>query len=416
MKKLSVALSLVLLSSVCAKSQQINPVIQWNQVLLQLLRTPGVQPATIHPTRNMALLHTAIYEAVNSIDGSHEPYSASIPVLVAGASADAAADAAAFGVLNALYPAKSSLIETAYQNLLASIPEGAAKTEGIRVGTAAASELLALRANDHSSDPAPTLTLGTGAGQYRLTPPNFPKPVFTGWSHVDLFALLAANQFRPGPPPALTSQEYTDAFNEVKSNGLPRSTVATTDQQLTGWFWNGAIQNYWNEIAQYAAFVSHLDTAQNARLFALLNMSLADTVIAFYDAKYTYVFWRPVTAIQNADIDGNPDTLANPTWLPETKTTAADPSYPGAHAAISNAAATVLSSFFGSDSFAFKVDSEVFAGVVRSFSSFSAAAQEATDSRVFAGQHFRFDLTAGQQLGTNVAQFVVGSKLQPVTK
>jgi membrane-associated phospholipid phosphatase len=214
--------------------------------------------------------------------------------------------------------------------------------------------------------------------------------------------LASASQFRPGPPPELTSQTYANDFNEVKALGIPHSPAASIDQQLTGWFWNGAIQNYWNEIAQTAAITHGVTTAQAARLFALLNVSLADTVIAMYDAKYTYTFWRPVTAIRSA---GDND------WLPETKNTAADPSYPGAHAALSSAAATILASFFQSDQFSFHVTSEVFAGVDRSFSTFSGAAQEASLSRIYAGQHFRFDLTAGQQLGTNVSGFVLNNLL-----
>jgi hypothetical protein len=180
---------------------------------------------------------------------------------------------------------------------------------------------------------------------------------------------------------------------------------------LTGRFWNGAIQNYWNEITQTASQAHNLTTAQNARLFALLNLSLADGVIAFYDAKYTYNFWRPVTAIRAAAADGNPETLADPGWLPETGKTAPDPSYPGAHAALSAAAAEVLGTFFGTDRFDFDVTSEVLPGVVRSFPSFSAAAEEATFSRIFAGQHFRFDLTTGHRLGRETADFVFDNLL-----
>jgi len=225
------------------------------------------------------------------------------------------------------------------------------------------------------------------------------------------FALFSASQFCPDPSPALTSQTYTNDFNEVKTLGPPRSPAATSDQQLIGVFWNGAIQNYWNEIAQIAALRNKLTTVQAARLFALLNLTLADTVIAFYDAKYTYTFWRPVTAIRAADTDGNPDTQPDPNFLPETRTTAADPSYPGAHGAISAAAAAVLASFFGTDQFNFNLTSEVFAGVQRSFTSFSGASQEAFVSRIYAGQHFRFDQTAGAQLGNNVAGFVVTNLL-----
>jgi len=363
---------------------QANPVVEWNRILLTLLRTPGVQPATIHSTRSLAILHAAIYEAVNAGPGFEEP----------------AADAAAHTVLLALYPATASTLDAAFLQSLSLIPDGPEKQEGIRIGNAAANLVLNRRASDGSGNPAPPLSIDTNPGAYQSTPPNFPAPVFTGWSQVTPFVLTSASQFRPGPPPELTSETYANGFNEVKSLGIPRSPAASVDQQLTGWFWNGAIQNYWNEIAQTAATAHGLTTAETARLFALLNISLADTVIAMYEAKYTYKFWRPVTAIRSA---GTSD------WLPETKNTAADPSYPGAHAALSSAAATVLASFFGSDQFNFHVTSEVFAGVERSFSTFSGAAQEATLSRIYAGQHFRFDLTAGQQLGTMVAAFVLGA-------
>jgi membrane-associated phospholipid phosphatase len=377
---------LVLALALFSTTSWSQTVVQWNRTLLTLLRTPGVQPATIHPTRNLAMLHAAIYDAVQT----------------GPASPDAAADAAAHTVLLALYPATASTLDAAYLQSLSLIPDGPDKEEGIRIGEAATNHLLTMRANDGSANPAPPLIFGTGPGAYQLTPPNFPAPVFTGWSQVTPFVLTSASQFRPAPPPELTSQTYSNDFDEVKSLGIPRSPAASIDQQLVGWFWNGAIQNYWNEIAQTAAIANGLTTVQTARLFALLNVSLADTVIAMYDAKYMYKFWRPVTAIRSAG-DSN--------WLPETKNTAADPSYPGAHAALSGAAATVLASFFGSDQFSFHVTSEVFAGVDRSFSTFSGAAQEASLSRIYAGQHFRFDLRAGQQLGTNVSEFVLNNLL-----
>jgi hypothetical protein len=181
---------------------------------------------------------------------------------------------------------------------------------------------------------------------------------------------------------------------------------------LIGQFWNGAIQNYWNEITQTASVAHNLTTAESARLFALLNLSLADGVIAFYDAKYTYNFWRPVTAIRAADTDNNPETLVDTTWLPEGgKNTAPDPSYPGAHATISAAGAEVLNSFFNRGKLDFDVTSEVLPGVERSFTSFSAAFEEASFSRVLAGQHFSFDENAGGRLGREVANFVLDNFL-----
>jgi membrane-associated phospholipid phosphatase len=397
-----------------SSGQAINPVVQWNRNLLSIVRTPGKQPATVHGTRSFAIMHAAIYDAVNAIDRTHEPYLVHLNGVPAKTSQEAAANSAAHEILVALYPTLEPQLDAAFQLSLVPIPDGRDKTMGILVGQIVADQLLVLRSNDGANAQPIPYIFGTAPGDYQSTPPNFPKqPQFTHWSRVTPFALDNASQFRPDPPPALTSDSYGDAFNEIKSQGTANSLTATADEALTGHFWNGAIQNYWNEIAQTASVANDLTTAENARLFALLNLSFADGVIAFYDAKYTYNLWRPVTAIRAADTDNNPGTVADPNWLPEVGNTAPDPSYPGAHAVISAAGATVLISFFGTDSFTFNVTSEVLKGVDRSFTSFSAAAEEATLSRIFAGQHFSFDLTSGHDLGDGVADFVVDNFLTP---
>jgi PAP2 superfamily len=395
-----------------SSSQSVNPVLQWNRALLVIVRTPGAQPATIHPTRSFAIMHAAIYDAVNAIDKTHKSYFVNLRGVSQSASQDAAAAAAAHEVLVGLYPQFQAMLDAQLQQSLAQIPDGAHKADGIILGQIAADGILALRSNDGSNAPPIPYVFGNAPGDYQSTPPNFPQqPQFTHWSHVTPFALKRADQFRPGPPPDLTSERYATVFNQVKSLGIANSTAATADQALTGRFWNGAIQNYWNEITQTVAMERNLTTAQSARLFALLNLTFADGVIAFYDAKYVYNLWRPVTAIRAADTDNNPETLPDPNWLPETTNTAPDPSYPGAHAVISAAGASVLISFFDSDHFDLTVTSEVLAGVTRSFTRLSAAEEEATLSRIFAGQHFRSDLTVGQRLGRNVADFVVDNFL-----
>jgi membrane-associated phospholipid phosphatase len=387
-----------------------SQVVQWNQTLLVIVRTPGAQPATIHPTRSFAIMHAAIYDAVNAIDGTHQPYLVRLGASHF-ASQEAAAAAAAHEVLVKLYPSFQATLDAQLQRALAQLP-GGGKADGISIGNAIADRILALRSNDGSNAQPIPYVFGNAPGDYQSTPPNFPKqPQFTHWSRVTPFALESASQFRPGGPPRLTSDRYSDAFDQVKLLGIAGSTTATPDQALTGRFWNGAIQNYWNEIAQTASLAHGLTTAANARLFALLNLSFADGVIAFYDAKYTYNFWRPVTAIRAAATDGNPDTEADPNWLPEVGNTAPDPSYPGAHAVISAAGAEVLISFFRGRHLEFSVTSEVMPGVERSFTSFPAAAEEATLSRIFAGQHFLFDLTTGQRLGSDVADFIVDNFL-----
>src|SRR5215469_1155544 len=391
-------------------TKPLSQVVEWNKTLLVIVRTAGAQPATVHPTRSFAIMHAAIYDAVNAIDGTHKPYLVRLSASHF-ASQEAAAAAAAHEVLVKLYPSFQATLDAQLQQALAQLPSGG-RSEGIRIGRTVADRILALRANDGSDAQPIPYVFGNAPGDYQSTPPNFPnQPQFTHWSRVTPFALEAADQFRPGGPPKLTSDRYADAFEQVKSLGIAGSTTATADQALTGRFWNGAIQNYWNEITQTAALAHDLTTAQNARLFALLNLSLADSVIAFYDAKYTYNFWRPVTAIRAAATDGNPDTDADPTWLPEVGNTTPDPSYPGAHAVISAAGAEVLISFFHKHHFDFDVTSEVLPLAHRSFASFQAAANEATMSRVSAGVHFLFDLTAGKRLGSDVADFVVDNFL-----
>jgi len=399
-------------SSGADSAGSVDEVIQWNRTLLTIVRTPGAQPATVHPTRGFAIMHAAIYDAVNTIDATHKPYLVRVERISPHASQEAAVAAAAHETLIALYPAFQTTLDQQYDQSLAQIPDGADKTTGIDVGRAVALATLTLRSDDGSAATPIPFVFGNAPGDYQSTPPNFPaQPVFTHWSRVTPFALERANQFRLGPPPALTSAAYTAAFNEVKSLGIANGTAATADQALIGRFWNGAIQNYWNEITQAAVQAHHLTTARSARVFALLNLTLADEVIAFYDSKYTYNLWRPVTAIRAAATDGNPDTAADPNWLPQAGKTAADPSYPGAHATISAGGAFVLSAVFGDTPFRLSVTSEVLPGVVRSFDGFAAVENEASLSRVYAGQHFRSDENAGERLGSAVADFVVDNFL-----
>jgi hypothetical protein len=393
-------------------SQSANPVIEWNKTLLAIVRTPGAQSPTIHSTRNFAMLHAAIFDAVNNIDRDFEPYVVRHPHVSRRASAEAAADQAAHDVLVALYPAFTTKLDSELQQDLAQIPYGRDKADGIEEGQDVAAAILALRSNDGSAAVLPPFVPKNQPGSYQLTPPNFAPADFIQWPNVTPFALAHANEFRSGPPPQLTSQDYTLSFNEVKSLGLITSATRTADQTQIGLFWNGNIQDFWNEIAQTAALTHHLDLDQTAHLFALLNITLADTTIAFFDTKYTYDLWRPVTAIQLAATDNNPDTDPNPTWIPLPTKTAPDPSYPGAHSAISAAAAEVLRLSLG-DQITLDVTSESLAGVTRHFTNFSDAGEEAGLSRIYAGQHFRFDHVAGKRMGQQVARAVLSSILHP---
>src|SRR6267378_988716 len=266
--------------------QAINPVIEWNRTLLVIVRTPGAQPPTIHSTRSFAMLHAAVFDAVNNIDRDFEPYAVRHPHVSRKASAEAAADQAAHDVLVALYPAFTTALDSELQQDLAQIPYGRDKADGIEEGQDVAAAILALRSNDGSAVVLPPFVPQNQPGSYQLTPPNFAPADFIQWPRVTPFALARANEFRPGPPPQLASDEYTRVFDEVKSLGFITSTIRTPEQTLIGNFWNGNIQDFWNEIAQTAALEHHLRLAQSARLFALLNISLADSTIALFEAKY----------------------------------------------------------------------------------------------------------------------------------
>jgi hypothetical protein len=381
-----------------------DQVIQWNRTLLQILQTPGAQPATIHPTRSMAIVHLAIYDAVNAIVGGHAAYL----VLHAprSASPEAAAAAAAHTTLLALFPNQHAVIDAKFQDSLSQIGGGAHVSQGIRVGIEAANAILAARADDGADGTPPVFVPASGPGEYQLTPPSFQPPVFTHWANVRPFALETGDQFRPPPPPAVTHPRYTADFDEVRSLGELNSGTRTAEQTDIGRFWGAApVQSVWNQIAQLAGLSFENSLKQNARLFALLDTSIADGVIALYDSKYTHHRWRPITAVRAGDLDGNPDTAGDPNWTPLAMT-ALDPSYVGAHAEISQSAATILGDFFGTDRLDFSLTNPTLPNIVRTFQSFSQAADEAAASRIYAGQHFRYDEDAGQALGDEVGHFI----------
>jgi len=379
-------------------------VIAWNKELLHIVLTPGAQPATVHPTRSYAILHAAIYDAIVSITRDAPPYLFSVNA-PSTARPDAAAAEAGHDILAALYPKWKAALDQQLASELATIPDGAGKQQGIQVGQAVAARLITVRTDDGSATTLLPFVPGNQPGDYQLTPPKFAAPVFTTWDNVTPFVLNNAAQFRPGPPPAVTSQADAQALNEVESLGQNTSTTRTPEQTVIAKFWAGPIWNTWNEIAENAAIAHHTNLETTARLFAVLNLSFADSTIAFYDAKYHYQLWRPVTAIRLANTSGNPAIVGDPTWTPLAPT-ALDPAYPSAHGVISGDGATVLADFFG-DQDQVRVTSDVLPGPVRTFTSYTDVATEAGLSRIYAGQHTRIEIEVGSELGQNVAQFVV---------
>jgi len=376
-------------------------VVDWNRRLITILGTPGAQPATIHPTRSFAILQAAEYDAVVSITKATPPYKAAVPA-ASDARPDVAADQAAHDVLAALYPSNRAGADDLLRTELAAVPDGEAKQDGIAVGQAAAAQLLTLRASDGATaTPAPFPT-GTQPGDYRPTPPKLAAPMYPNWGAVAPFVLSSGSQFRPAAHPAVDGAAYASALAEVETLGRDSSTTRSADQTVAGKFWSASpIWNTWNQVAQQ--LVGDRSLADTTRAFAAMDLAVADTTIGLYDAKYADHVWRPITAIRA----GVPGTAADPNWNPLTPT-AADPSYPGAHGALSAAAATALAAVWG-DRQSVAVTSTADPGVTRSFTSLGAVADEAGLSRIWAGQHTRIDDQAGRQLGRDVTGAVLAS-------
>jgi membrane-associated phospholipid phosphatase len=386
-------------------------IVQWNQALTSTALALKTDQG--HATRALAMLGLAQFDAVNAIDHSFDDYD--FDVRVPGwASKEAAAAQAAHDVLVSLFPARQPAWDGLLSSQLAGVPEGFAKALGVLVGQLAAENILDLRADDGSDAPYIPYTFGTGPAAYQATPPSYGPPILTQWVNVTPFALESGDQFRAPPPPSLTSAEFTDAFNEVKDIGSVNSTSRTALQTEIAHFWDEPAFAQWNEITQNVAVVQNTSLVQNARLFALVNMAMADATIVQFDTKYTYNFVRPVTEIRNADNDGNPSTVADPNWTPLI-TTPAHPSYQSGHANTGNAAATVLADFFGPN-VTFSVGSHnafIPPGLVHTWTSFAAAAQENAMSRIYGGIHWRFDATVGLATGHATGDYVFQHFLAP---
>jgi uncharacterized protein (TIGR03118 family) len=388
-------------------------VIQWNQAVLAAVRND--KPSLGFLTRDLAIVHTAIYDAVNAINHTSSVFhvQASAP---ADASPVAAADAAGLATASALFPKDAASFQATYQAALAGLPADQAEIDGLAVGNFVAQQTLLSRAAD-GANAVVNYTPGTASGDWRPTLPAFAPAQTPQWPAVTPFALNSGSQFRPAAPPTLTSAAYTAAFNETRDLGRVDSAVRTPQETEVAKFWEGKagtaqVAGYWNEIAQSAAVSQGNTLDQNARLFAELNVGLADAVIAHFDAKYTFNRWRPITAIQLAGQTGNPDTIADPNWLP-LNNTPPNPSYISGHGVVSGAASSFLADFFGTDKINFNFTSDDLKGVTHSFTSFSSAAAEAENSVVWGGIHFRFDVTTGDAIGKEVAGFVGKNFFKP---
>jgi len=423
-----------------AGSDSSDAVLRWNANAGAAAMAACVAPSDnpLHESRMYAMTHIAVHDALNAIDRRFTPYAydGSGPATADPQAAVAAAArttlVSALGDLTDPFTqecidAGAASVEADYAEALAEIPDGAAETDGIAVGEAAAAAIIALRAGDGSD----TLLLdesypqGTEPGEYRFTPGQT-FAFAPGWADVTTFVLEDSSEFQPGPPLPLDSRRYAGDLNEVKKLGgddVTTPSQRTEDQTQIAYFWLESSPLAWNRLSRTVAASQGLDLWENARLFGLVNMALADGYVGSWDTKYEERFWRPVTAIQEADTDGNPRTAADPTWTPLVGTPPI-PEYDSAHAVEGGAAAAVLRKVFGTDRVAFEACSLTLpdAGdtcddptpALRHYDGFAEAAGENAVSRIYIGFHFRDAVETGEEHGSRIGKAAVRRYMQPL--
>jgi PAP2 superfamily len=405
MKKL-VSLIVVVAGLVAPAVANADVVTAWNRTMVTGLEAAHVGPQP--SSRIGAIVETSVFDAVNGIERRYTPFHVA-PDAPPGASRAAAAASAAYTALVALIPSQQSLFDQQLQSTLAQISDdpadpGQSVLRGLDWGQNVANTVLAWRANDGLNAALPPYVFGTSPGDYRPTPPLFGPPLFRQYATMTPWALTAPSQFLPPGPPSLTSARWAQDLAEVQASGSARSTVRTAWETETARFWQSDTPvAMWNRVADDLAESHDTTLSQNARLLALTNIAMADAMIATFNAKNTYNFWRPVTAIA---------ATGDPTWSPLLPTPAFQ-EYPSAHSTVSAAPATVLAEFYG-DETPFTLTSANMPGVTRDFTSFTEAVQQVESARVWAGFHFRFSCEDGATLGTNVANWVLATVALPV--
>lgn len=384
-----------------------NMVLDWIGNALEAIRMDASAPNVA--SRSLAMESLAVFDALNAVNGA--PGYAITFTAAAGSSAEAAVAAAAHTILTYLYPTQKAALDAKYVASLAEITDGAAEDNGVAAGMEVAERLIAQRQSDGWQDLV-TEVGGEAVGQWRPTGPMYSIAESPQWATLDTFSLISPDQFRADPVPSLTSAEYAAALNEVKSLGAGNSTTRTAEQTQIARFWADGLGTFtppghWNAIAADAAKAAGGSLSADARLFAQLNVAAADAAIAGWDTKYTFVTWRPETAIQEGNSIGNAGITGDESWTP-LLITPNHPEYVSGHSTFSAAAAEILKATFGAD-YAFSTTSQSLPGVVRSFTSFDQAVDEAGRSRIYGGIHFEFSNQAGQELGTQVGQWVLRS-------
>ena len=428
------------LVAVCGSSVRADVVTEWNLAYQQAIRVTGLPiggPGEV--VRSGAMMHGAMFDALNAIEGGYNGYLWQAPAVVQ-TNKNAAMATAARAVVTSVYGANAATVAAAnalYASQMAAIPNGPAKDAGVALGNSVAGQYLSRAATDGASNLLP-YTPGTNPGDWRLVPPNNGGPVGVHWGNVTPWAMTSGSQFRPPLPPALSSPEWTATYNDVKELGAINSATRTADQTHAAWFWaNDRVGTYLppghlNQITgqvseqRFAAagLTEEQKTSARARLYALVNMAMADAGIAAWDSKYNTPvdLWRPTTGIREGDTDGNPDTIGDPNWQPLSETVATIngityggyvpgfPAYISGHSTFAAAHAAIMRNFFGTDNVSFTISSEdPFNTGDRSFTSFSQAADENARSRIYLGVHWSIDAEAGMTTGRSVGDWAYGS-------
>jgi hypothetical protein len=402
-KSLSLAIAW---SCVAAAPASADAIGDWNQKAVGFVEARQMPPP--NGERVMALVHLAMFDAVNSIDRRYKPGMTQLPAS-ASASKEAAAAAAAGTVLAGLDSKSAAEMMGVIVSYLAAIPAGEPKAEGIRLGEAVATRVLEARANDGATGPD-DYRPKTKAGVYVPTPGT----VGVAWPKVKLFALTGPAQFRPPPPIALDSKEWTIDYNEIKEMGGRNSVVRTARQTEVARFWLAPGAGIYYPLVRQLAAAKNLDLSDSARFMALIAMARSDAFVAVFDAKYHYDFWRPVTAIRNGDIDDNPATERDAAWQP-IDATPMHPEYPCAHCIASGAVAGVIKALFGSAEMPeIVMTSPTAPGVSGRWTNLDVYTEEVANARIWAGFHYRFSTRVGTGMGNQIGDYVVKNTLQPV--
>jgi hypothetical protein len=389
-------------------------VLEWNDLMIDAIRTDNSGPTI--STRNLALLHTAIYDAVNSVARTHQAYRFQADALE-NTSIPAAAAGAGHRIMQTLYPTLSSHATALLAAQVAALPDDDARVNGLALGEHVAGLILVERQNDGANTEVPYIP-SNAPGQWQRTPPFFRPPHAPHWRHVRPFCIPEIDPFLPPSPPALDSAEYARDLEEVRMVGGVGSAMRSEEQSLIAVFWSdfsytSMPPGHWHLIAADIARDRRNTLLENARLFALLSLAHADAAIVCWEAKYRHNLWRPVTAIRRADEDGNPDTTGDPDWN-HFLDSPPFPAYTSGHSTFSHAGARVLGHFYGTDAITFAATSDSLPGVLRTYDSLTACADEVGMSRIYGGIHFQFDNLAGRESGTKLGNYVSANFLLPM--